>query len=200
VDAINKGLRAATGDIVGWLNSDDVLLPGALQKVAEAFTKHPEKEWVHGRCEIIDVNDKPIRKWVSRYKHFRARRHTFANLLIENYISQMTTFWRRSVHEHVGYLDCSVGLAFDYDFWLRLAKRSAPLYLEERIACFRWYVTSKSGANFEQQFREAATISARYSGEPARATAWCKRFKIAVFVFLYRCMEGFRTGIVGRNR
>jgi len=48
VDAINKGLRTATGDIVGWVNSDDTLLPGALARVAAAFRAHPEAEWVHG--------------------------------------------------------------------------------------------------------------------------------------------------------
>ena len=57
IDAINKGLRRATGDIVGWLNSDDALAPGALQRVAEAFTLRPDIEWVHGRCDVIDTND-----------------------------------------------------------------------------------------------------------------------------------------------
>src|SRR6202000_3209426 len=64
VDAINKGLASATGDIVGWLNSDDVLLPGALSRVVAAFTDHPEREWVHGRCVIIDEDDRVVRRWV----------------------------------------------------------------------------------------------------------------------------------------
>lgn len=98
VDAINKGLRAARGDVVAWVNSDDVLLPGALERVARAFREHPAAEWLHGRCEIIDADDRVVRRWVSLYKHLRAQRHSFENLLTENYVSQMTAFWRRSVH------------------------------------------------------------------------------------------------------
>ena len=167
VDAINKGLAAATGDVVGWLNSDDVLLPGALERVARAFADHPGTEWVHGRCLIIDEHDAPVRDLIGHYKHFRARRHTFDNLLTENYISQMTAFWRREVHADIGYLDPTLDLAFDYDLFLRLARRGPPLYIAEPLACFRWYRTSKSGAGFKRQLDQAAAIAARYGGGQA---------------------------------
>lgn len=193
VDAINKGLRAATGDIVGWLNSDDVLLPGALDKVATAFRALPDVEWVHGRCEIIDVNDRPIRRWISYYKHLRAQRHSFENLLTENYVSQMTAFWRRSVHDEIGYLDPSLDLAFDYDFWLRLAERGAPAYIREPIACFRWYETSKSGAGFEKQFREDAEVAARRTPGGKPWIRWRKRAKnwaiVKTYLLLARSMH-----------
>lgn len=192
VDAINKGLRAATGDIVGWVNSDDLLLPGALARVASAFHEHPEVDWLHGRCEIIDVHDRPVRRWVSLYKHFRAQRHSFENLLTENYVSQMTAFWRRSMHEEVGYLDPTLKLAFDYEFWLRLARIGAPLYLEERLACFRWYPGSKSGAQFEAQFCEDAEIAARHAGH----RPWVllrKRAKNKAIVGAYRLLALARS-------
>ena len=192
-DAINKGLRAATGDIVGWVNSDDVLMPGALAKVAAAFAANPQVEWVHGRCEIIDINDQPIRRWISRYKHFRARRHSLENLLTENYVSQMTTFWRRSVHNQVGYLDEALKLAFDYEFWLRLSKRGAPVYLEDRIACFRWYETSKSGANYTSQFDEDAEVAARHIPPGNRSVLIRKRFKSAAILGTYRLMARLRS-------
>ena len=168
VDAINKGLRSATGDVVGWLNSDDVLLPGALARVAQAFQSQPRVEWVHGRCLMIDERDTPVRSLIGHYKHLRARRHTFVNLLTENYISQMTAFWRRSVHADVGYLDPALDLAFDYDLFLRLARRGPPVYINEPLACFRWYDSSKSGANFGRQLDQASAIAARYGG----GTGW----------------------------
>src|SRR5262245_25539695 len=62
VDAINKGLARADGDIVSWLNSDDTLMPGALQRIVSAFEQHPETEWVHGRCPIIDEHDREVRQ------------------------------------------------------------------------------------------------------------------------------------------
>ena len=165
IDAINKGLRGATGDVVGWVNSDDVLLPGALARVAAALTTHPEAEWVHGRCRIIDEHDRTMRRWVSLYKHYRCRHHSFDNLLTENYVSQMTAFWRRRVHDEIGYLDPELDLAFDYDLFLRLAQRGAPIYLDDEIACFRMYGSSKSGAGYTAQLEEAVAITARY-GEP----------------------------------
>lgn len=191
VDAINKGLRAATGDIVGWVNSDDLLLPGALARVAAAFRAHPEAEWVHGRCVIVDEHDREMRKWVSAYKDFRSRRHTFARLLTENYVSQMTAFWRRGVHAEIGYLDPAVKYAFDYDLWLRLARRGDPVYVPEPIACFRMYDTSKSGSGYVVQMHETAALAARY-GEATpwtRANAWLKAHAI---VNIYRVLAAAR--------
>jgi glycosyltransferase involved in cell wall biosynthesis len=187
VDAINKGLRAAAGDVVGWLNSDDVLLPGAISKVVAAFTEHPEREWVHGRCTIIDADDREVRRWVSAYKDFRARHHTFENFLTENYVSQMTSFWRRSVHDEVGYLDPEIRFAFDYDLFVKLAARGEPVYIPEPIACFRWYETSKSGGGFVTQMAETARIGAghREATSWTRARAWAKKLAI---INIYRAL------------
>jgi glycosyltransferase involved in cell wall biosynthesis len=189
VDAINKGLRAARGDIVGWLNSDDLLAPGALDRVARVFAVRPDVEWVHGRCDIIDVDDRPIRHWVSRYKHWRARRHTLEQLMTENYISQMTVFWRRNLHEKIGYLDPSLPLAFDYEFWLRLARRSTPFYIEDRLASFRWYDASKSGFNYSRQLAEAAEIAARHPAPAYRFHRLQRYAKTRVISLAYRAMS-----------
>lgn len=193
VDAINKGLRAATGDIIGWVNSDDTLLPGTLAKVAQSFEQNPNAEWLHGRCEIIDIHDQPVRRWISLYKHLRARRHSFENLLTENYVSQMTCFWRRSLHEHVGYIDPTLKLAFDYDLWLRFAQRGDPIYLDDRLACFRWYETSKSGANFRAQFAEDIAVATRYAPRGKPWVLWRKRIKSTGIVGTYKLMSRFRA-------
>jgi glycosyltransferase involved in cell wall biosynthesis len=196
VDAINKGLVRTTGDVVGWLNSDDVLMPGALAAVAEAFRSNPEREWLHGRCEIIDAQDRPVRKWVSRYKHARAERHSFERLITENYVSQMTAFWRRSVHDTIGFLDPTLHFAFDYDLWLRLARRGDPLYLPQKLACFRWYETSKSGSMFERQFREDFEVAARYASDKPFVLLQ-KRVKTNAIVAIYRALALARAGSSG---
>ena len=193
VQAINRGLREARGDILAWVNSDDVLLPGALAAVAEAFAKSPDALWLHGSCEVIDAEDRPIRRWISRYKDFRARRHSYANLAQENYISQMTVFWRREMRDKVGYLDDSLKLAFDYDLWLRMSKLSDPIYLPQRIACFRWYDTSKSGAQYVRQFAEDQRISARHLPPELSGLLWRKRVKNHGIVFIYRLLSTLRV-------
>ena len=192
VDAINRGLREATGDVVGWLNSDDVLLPGALAHVAGAFAARPDAEWLHGRCMIIDEHDREVRRWISAYKHYRSQRHTLRSFLTENYVSQMTVFWRRSVHDAIGYLDPDIRYAFDYDLWLRLAHRSEPLYLEDPLACFRWYETSKSGGGYVVQMTETAEIA---SHSPA-ATNWTRVRALAkksAIINIYRALGVART-------
>ena len=180
VDAINKGLREITGDVVGWINSDDILLPGALARVATAFESHPACEWVHGYCKIIDADDHEVRRWISAYKAFRARHHTLENFLTENYVSQMTVFWRRSVHDEIGYLDPAIRFAFDYDLFVRLASRGEPAYVAEPIACFRWYTTSKSGEWYVVQMAETQRIGMQHREATrwTRARAWAKKLAI----------------------
>jgi glycosyltransferase involved in cell wall biosynthesis len=192
VDAINRGLRAATGEVVGWLNSDDVLMPGALARVAEAFHERPEAEWLHGRCMIIDEHDREVRRWISRYKHYRSQRHTLAAFLTENYISQMTVFWRRELHDTIGYLDPEIRYAFDYDLFLRLAQRSIPIYIEEPLACFRWYATSKSGGGFVVQMTETVEIASRSRA----ANNWTRTLALAkrsAIINIYRALGVART-------
>ncbi len=162
VDAINRGLRAATGDVIGWLNSDDLLLPGSLQRVASAFLKSDSTQWVFGDCIIVDRQGKEIRKRVSAYKRFQAQRYSRERLLVSNFISQMTVFWRRDLIDKVGLLDESLPLAFDYDYWLRLANVCDPVYIDAPQAAFRWYTTSKSGGNIKEQCREDEIIAKRH--------------------------------------
>jgi glycosyltransferase involved in cell wall biosynthesis len=193
VDAINKGLRRLDGDVVGWLNSDDVLLPGALARVAAAFEANPAAEWVHGRCKIIDAHDREVRRWISVYKDYRCRHHSFENFLTEDYVSQMTTFWKNTVHADIGYLDPTIRYAFDHDFFLRLAKRGAPVYIEEPIACFRWYETSKSGNGYVTQMRETAELSKKHGGGPL--TVARARAKMMAVVNIYRLMGIARNAL-----
>src|SRR5687768_9899033 len=87
-DAINKGLRRATGSIVGYLNADDLLLPGALNKVAQTFTADPQTWWVSGKCQIVDEENNEIRTPITVYKNTLLRWHSFLLLLMTNYISQ----------------------------------------------------------------------------------------------------------------
>lgn len=194
IDAINRGLRRTTGDIVGWLNSDDVLLPGALQRVSEVFRRRPETEWLHGECEIIDSNDRPMRRWVAAYKNWCARRYSYAQLVTENFISQMTVFWRRGLLDTVGYLDPAHPLAFDYDYWLRLGQVADPVFIPEPIACFRWYTTSKSGAGFLDQLRQEYQIAVQHA--PRRWDLHLrKRWKHARTRTIYRVLAWGRQAV-----
>ena len=190
-DAVNRALRRARGDILGWVNSDDLLRPGAVQRAVEAFRDRPGALWLHGRCDIVDEEDRPIRRLVAAYKDRRARRHSLERLLVENYVSQMTVFWRRSLQERVGLLDPELRYTFDYDLWLRFARVAPPLYLPETLAAFRWHAASKSGSSFERQFQEDHRVFLRHA--PAgRWLGWRKRLRTAQILAVYRALRALR--------
>lgn len=112
--AINLGFRHVSGDILAYLNSDDVLLPGALHYVAEYFLQHPEVEAVYGHRLIIDEQDREIGRWVMPP-------HDAEVLTWADFVPQETLFWRRSAWERIGsQLDESFHFAMDWDLLLRL--------------------------------------------------------------------------------
>jgi glycosyltransferase involved in cell wall biosynthesis len=143
-NAINKGLRMAGGEIFAYLNADDVLLPGALFKVAQVFSKNPQAMWVTGRCKIVDENNVEIRRFITAYKNFWLKYHSRSGLLITDYISQPATFWRADVFHELGPLEESLHYAMDYEYWLRLISKYPLMVIPEYLAMFRIHEQSKN--------------------------------------------------------
>ena len=154
--ALNKGIAMARYDVVGCLNSDDRYLVGALSAVGKAFADHPEREWVTGRCVIVDDAGSEIRRGVSAYKNFLLRRHRLGLHLVNNYVSAPATFTRRDAVQAVGGYDERFTYSADYDMWLKLGRRGPPVVLEAPLATFRMAGDSLSLTGFEQQFVEHA--------------------------------------------
>ncbi|MCB1154914.1 MAG: glycosyltransferase [Deltaproteobacteria bacterium] len=167
-DALNKGFAKATGDVVAWLNSDDVYKPGALDAVARYFDERPETDWLCGQCVIIDEHDAEIRRGITAYKNFWLRRYSYSALLVENFISQPATFFRRDLLEQVGPIDKTLYYAMDYDLWLRFARVSEPGILQRDLAAFRFYTAAKTGGAFKKSLWEAHTISRRHARQSGR--------------------------------
>lgn len=153
-DAINHGMALARGRILGWLNSDDRLRPGALRQVL-AHLQGPGPRWLYGRGGIIDEDNRPISLYIVWYKNFRGRRFSRDKLLTEDFIPQMATFWNRPLWEAVGGLDKERHLAMDYDLFLRFAKITEPLVLPEYLADFRVHGAAKSSLRIDEHLAEA---------------------------------------------
>lgn len=143
-EAINKGLRMANGEVLAYLNADDMLLPGTLLKVAHRFMEHPDAMWVTGQCRIIDENNREVRRLITTYKNFWLRFSRASMLLITDYVSQPATFWRSRALEEFGYPDESLHYAMDYEYWLRLYSRYPPLFIPEYLAAFKIHPHSKT--------------------------------------------------------
>jgi glycosyltransferase involved in cell wall biosynthesis len=187
-DAINKGLSMASGELMAWLNSDDLYTPLALSHVWHAFHKHPEAAWLVGGYQIVNDEGSPIRPGIVRYKEKQLRNFSYRRLLIENFIPQPAVFWRRSLWEIVGPLDTSLHFTMDYDLWLRIAKIAPPLVLKEVVAQFRVHGKSKTGIINRRQFDEGYEVAKRHAAGFS-GVLWRHRMSVEKIVWAYRLLR-----------
>lgn len=162
-DAINKGIKMSSGEILAYLNSDDVYERGAIRRVADFFLAHPSHMWLVGRCRIIDENDREIRRFITRYKNFFLNRYNYNVLLTTNFISQPATFWRRRVIDDIGLFNVAYHRVMDYDYWLRIGRKYSPGIVKDCLAGFRVYQESKTSGDFVESFRQELAVSQKYS-------------------------------------
>jgi hypothetical protein len=143
--AINLGMANTTGEIMAWLNSDDVLLPGALAYVANYFEKHPDVDVVYGHRILIDENDKQIGRWI-------LPAHDDQVLSWADFVPQETLFWRRRLWDKVGgRIDESFRFAMDWDLLLRMRNASAKFVRVPRaLGAFRIHTQQKTSAVISQ--------------------------------------------------
>ena len=136
-EAINKGLKRARGEFVGWLNSDDVYLPGAVSGAVAAFRSHPDAGVVYGDALAIEADGKP-------FNLMRARQYTLVDLMAFNIICQPAAFMRRSVLEQVNYLDPAYHLLMDNLLWMQMARIAPIVYLPQTWAAARYHDQAKN--------------------------------------------------------
>jgi GT2 family glycosyltransferase len=150
---------------VGYLNADDLLLPGALKKAAQTFMENPHAWWVTGKCRIVDEENQEIRWPITVYKNTLLRWHSFLFLLMTNYVSQPATFWRREALDSIGYLDESLRYVMDYEYWLRLYSKYPPVFIPEYLAAFKVHRSSKTTSTGHKDIyvAEEKTVVGRYA-------------------------------------
>ena len=163
VDAINKGLRLVTGDIVAYINSDDLYLPDTLNIISRFFMENIDAKIVTGKCVNIDIEGNETRPLIKFYKNLWLQVNYDNFLTITNYISQPATFWKREVINSVGYFNPKYRFAMDYDYWLRISQNHKIFIINEYLAKFRIYPTSITSSNSKKQFEEEYLIAKNYA-------------------------------------
>lgn len=158
-DAINKGFRRATGDIIAWLNSDDLYQPGAFAKVVEAFRQNPQVGLIYGNVLSIDENGHSF-----NLQAFRP--YSPVDLMAFQIISQPAVFMRRSVLEQAGLLDLEYHLLLDHHLWLRMLRLAPAIYLPETLASARYHPEAKNLSRTSEFGREAFRLVAWMEKDP----------------------------------
>ncbi|HEV1997665.1 MAG TPA: glycosyltransferase family 2 protein [Candidatus Dormibacteraeota bacterium] len=191
-DAVNKGVEMATGELMGWLNADDLYLPGALRRVGRAHAEHDRPLWVVGGCIIIAADGSQIRRPVTAYKDLLLRGYSLRLLLTQNFVSAPSTFVSRAGFERVGRLDEALKYSMDYDIWLRLARLGPPLIVPDHIAAFRMAEGSLSMTGFELQFKEHNAVARRH-GQGKRVAVGANAVTSRAIVGVYRALAWRRA-------
>lgn len=172
--AINKGLGKTSGDVIAYLNADDIYLSGTIQTAVSHLVEKEDVELLYGDCRVVDEKSHFIS--VARSREF--------DLFVElcrNFVYQPTVFMRRATFDRVGYFDEELHFTMDIDYWFRAAMQAKFSYLPVELAAFRLTQSSKTGGgqiNFaaerqkvlERFFRSHADSSMRQWQE--RVFAW----------------------------
>jgi glycosyltransferase involved in cell wall biosynthesis len=180
-DAINKGLRHATGDLVSWLNSDDFLFHGALAAVSDAYRADPTGSFYFGDGSRVDAGGREISGF---FPGGLVAFNLDALVFGLNCILQPSTFMNRAVllscpvqKEHaagaesgeplpVEWVDTALHYGMDTDLWIRLARRAPPVAVPARLSASREYGATKTSTGSFGRIEELRRIAERHSGAP----------------------------------
>lgn len=162
-DAIRRGFEQTSGEVLGWLNADDLLAPGALRRISEVFSQDPDIALVYGDASYVDAAGVEIGPCVN-VEPFNAKRLFHYS----DFIVQPAAFFRRSAYEAVGGLDPKLHYGMDYDLWLKLARAHKVVYLPEQLARYRWLTDNKTAIGGFRRLDELRAVTERHGlGEPA---------------------------------
>lgn len=168
-DAVNKGLKLAKGEILGWLNSDDTYNPGAVRKAVEQFMRDPHIIMVYGDALFIDRDDRVAGKYPTED-------FSLARLHDTCFICQPAVFFKQEVIKTIGTLDTCLQTCMDYDYWIRVGKAfpaECILYLKgEYLADSRMYMENKTYTMRETVYREGMNIQKKYFGRASKLWIW----------------------------
>jgi glycosyltransferase involved in cell wall biosynthesis len=164
--AINRGLRETSGDILAFLNSDDVYYPGILDRVAAYFTSHPDCLVLYGDAHHLHADGRVMESYPTEPWNYSRLQETC-------FLCQPAVFWRRVVVDRHGLLDDTLRYALDYEYWLRVGRHTDFHHLKGQVfAGSRLHADSKTLSQSVPAHREILDVVIRHGGSPAAVQGW----------------------------
>jgi len=166
VDAINKGLKKASGDILTFINADDIYEKGALLTVGRYFRENPTTFWITGKGKVIDSEGKEISKIVTLYKNTLLTLNKYSLLLIVNYLMQPSVFLGKDAYVEYGPFTGTENYVMEYDLWLKIAKKQMPSILADTLSSFRIAGDNISSTQFKSLMASDLNLVRKYTNNP----------------------------------
>jgi glycosyltransferase involved in cell wall biosynthesis len=185
-DAINKGWKKASGEILAYINSDDMLVPGAIEKAVSIFQESENIGIVYGDCTEIDENNAAIGMYKSRKTNFKD------SIKNGQAFAQPAAFFNAHYVKQAGFVNDSLHLSFDYDLILKILNISSSYYVHQIFANIRVHCSTKTNTLVEKHKRESLRVRWKYG----------KRYitKPVLKYLVYRLLHSLPMGIQMRFR
>jgi hypothetical protein len=205
-EAITKGFARSTGEVMGWLNSDDLLTPWALSVVGEIFAAFPEIEWLTSLAPLrFDSRGRAVRclpqRGFTRAGFFTGEYLLRPGHFSTGHIQQESTFWRRSLWERAGgFVGGDYPLAGDFELWARFFQHAELYGVETPLGGFRFHGNQKTGSQLERYYAEAErALLAHGGGRPGSMRRLFRRMAAENFPPSWRYLAG-RFGLTAPAR
>lgn len=164
LEAINKGLKKATGEILTFINADDVYKEESFKSVSEAYSLSPQALWFTGKGKIINDKGFEIAEFVTWYKNILLYLNSFKFLLITNYLVQPSVFLTKKAYQLYGPFTGTSNFVLEYDLWLRLARIQMPVVIKNYLSCFRMTPNNITSKIFNEILNLDQKIVKKYTG------------------------------------
>lgn len=157
-EAINKGMKMATGNILAYLNSDDTYQPNALTLANDCFLRNKKAMIVYGKGRYIDVKDNYLNDYPTENVSLKVLKNKCP-------VCQPSVFWKRDLWDEVGIFDESLKYGMDYDYWIRVARKFNFFYIDDYLANYRLHKQAKTVGQALKMAEEQMVICKKYFGD-----------------------------------
>lgn len=163
LDAINKGVKKAKGEIITYINADDVYVNGAFESVAGHFKENQDALWFAGKGIVINENNIEVFAAATMYKSCLLTINSYLLILVVNYLMQPSVFLTRKAIQKYGMFTGTKFAVMEYDMWLKIGKEQMPIVINKVLAKFRLEKDTKTGSNSTKLLLEDEKIVRKYT-------------------------------------